>query len=163
MKKKIIIIVIFLFILIPSIIYFVSSNNDSNLLDNKINCLKEENYEELNFNLKTIIEFEHNDDKTVDKLTVIKTFTSNNQDNINSFKNTSIEDINKNKDLFGGLSYYIEEDENKIIIKEIYDFKIVNLDNYTTIYPGLINSIIDNKIYAEGLKMYYQDLKFKCD
>ena len=103
----------------------------------------------------------HSKDGLVNSVTTKETVESDNEQVRSYFKKT-LEDNTANES-YGGYTYNVTEDGNKVISDVTIDYSKMNLDKFVNDNSQMKSYIRNNKISLDGMKKIYEALGATCN
>lgn len=103
----------------------------------------------------------YGNDKTVDKVITVETIESDDAATLayfETFAKTTYDTMNR---LYGGYSYIIDADDNKIVISTTINYKKMNLKKFASDNPN-VDYVKNNKILLDGIVSLYEGMGATC-
>ena len=166
----------YIFILLSLLIITGCDNDDSNITDNSILsntieidtkdasylCIKDYKDELNNYALgsKYAIVTENDTVKTIRSIEIVE---SNKQSIINDFEGYINANYSRIKE-YGGYTYSINHDNNKLITSVTINLDEFNMDGFLSEFPDFVNNLNEeHKLTYESLIKYYEENNIVCE
>ncbi|HCJ32564.1 MAG TPA: hypothetical protein DHV70_06740 [Firmicutes bacterium] len=105
----------------------------------------------------------HSKDGLVNSVTTKETVESDNEQVRSYFKKTLEDSYNTANESYGGYTYNVTEDGNKVISDVTIDYSKMNLDKFVNDNSQMKSYIKNNKISLDGMKKIYEALGATCN
>ena len=106
----------------------------------------------------------HSTDGVVDKVTTIETVETDDESILSTFEEQLETTYETANETYGGYTYKIEKDDNKLTCTVEIDYKEMNLEKYVEDNP-IMKSFTNenNKITVTGIKTIYESIGAICE
>lgn len=105
----------------------------------------------------------HSKDGLVNSVTTKETVESDNEQVRSYFKKTLEDSYNTANESYGGYTYNVTEDGNKVISDVTIDYSKMNLEKFVNDNSQMKSSIKNNRISLDGMKKIYEALGATCN
>ena len=105
----------------------------------------------------------HSKDGLVDNVVTKETVESDNEQIREYFKNTLEKSYKTANESYGGYTYKVTEDDNKIISDVTIDYSKMDLDKFVKDNSQIKSYIKNKKITLEGMQKIYEALGATCE
>ena len=105
----------------------------------------------------------HSKDGLVNSVTTKETVESDNEQVRSYFKMTLEDSYNTANESYGGYTYNVTEDGNKVISDVTIDYSKMNLEKFVNDNSQMKSYIKNNRISLDGMKKIYEALGATCN
>ncbi|MBR6073272.1 MAG: DUF1307 domain-containing protein [Bacilli bacterium] len=100
----------------------------------------------------------------VEKIELKQTIESDSKEKLDNFKTNLEKQYKDNNSRYGGYSYNIKDEENKIVIELTIDYSKMDLNKFVTDNVAMKNYVNDkNQLTLDGAKKMYEASGNKCE